>query len=61
MLNHYSIRRLLSENRTTKSAPAVTEAKLVERMAERKVEPHGRTYGALMAEAGIIVAAIKLS
>ena len=51
---------LLRENLATKADLAATEAKLMERMAELKAELLKWTYGALIAQAGIIVAAIKL-
>ena len=51
---------LLRENLATKAGLAATEAKLMERMAELKAELLKWTYGALIAQAGIIVAAIKL-
>lgn len=51
---------LLRENFATKAGLAATEAKLMERMAELKAELLKWTYGALIAQAGIIVAAIKL-
>ena len=51
---------LLRENLATKAGLAATEAKLMERMAELKAELLRWTYGALIAQAGIIVAVIKL-